>query len=268
MTDNTTQLKKSTRVVKWTLTAVTSFLFLVLLAFGTGRSIQWWSATRKYGLDVMAGTIYLSWRPPGWQIEDEKYPPHAGFATATIMGGINRQYWFSYTSIAGLRSVGIPVWVPMVLMGLPAGLLWYCDRAHAASVWRRFKQRATPRRKQRVTLGKSIIGIVVNAAFALIAGSVVWYWLSLPMLSPNSPRVRFLEVMMMLTMILFLLSPALGVFWTWITVRTLNRWRDESPLKRCDTCGYDLTGNTSGWCPECGAGVTDRSESGVESQSV
>lgn len=31
-------------------------------------------------------------------------------------------------------------------------------------------------------------------------------------------------------------------------------WRDRRPPPgRCQTCGYDLTGNISGRCPECGA---------------
>jgi hypothetical protein len=34
-------------------------------------------------------------------------------------------------------------------------------------------------------------------------------------------------------------------------------WRDRRyPRGHCQTCGYDLTGNTSGVCPECGELVT------------
>lgn len=33
----------------------------------------------------------------------------------------------------------------------------------------------------------------------------------------------------------------------------LERW--AIPAGHCTTCGYNLTGNTSGVCPECGSGV-------------
>ena len=35
-------------------------------------------------------------------------------------------------------------------------------------------------------------------------------------------------------------------------------YRDRRPSKgHCQQCGYDLTGNVSGKCPECGSTVTD-----------
>jgi hypothetical protein len=38
---------------------------------------------------------------------------------------------------------------------------------------------------------------------------------------------------------------------------TILWWRDRRrfPSVRCRRCGYDLTGNVSGICPECGTGV-------------
>jgi hypothetical protein len=40
----------------------------------------------------------------------------------------------------------------------------------------------------------------------------------------------------------------------WLT----RRWRTHHRRKHdlCLTCGYDLTANTSGVCPECGAAIT------------
>ncbi len=35
-------------------------------------------------------------------------------------------------------------------------------------------------------------------------------------------------------------------------------WRDHRrPKGHCQNCGYDLTGNVSGRCPECGTPVDD-----------
>ncbi|MCP4590956.1 MAG: hydrogenase maturation nickel metallochaperone HypA [bacterium] len=39
-------------------------------------------------------------------------------------------------------------------------------------------------------------------------------------------------------------------------------WRDRRwPPGRCQFCGYDLTANTSGVCPECGSAINE-SDSG------
>jgi hypothetical protein len=41
---------------------------------------------------------------------------------------------------------------------------------------------------------------------------------------------------------------AIPAVWLWIIGR-------RGPPGACRKCGYDMTGNTSGVCPECGAGV-------------
>ena len=47
-----------------------------------------------------------------------------------------------------------------------------------------------------------------------------------------------------------LLALALPVAFLW--------YRDRRPPKgRCQSCGYNLTGNTSGLCPECGTEIGD-----------
>jgi hypothetical protein len=45
--------------------------------------------------------------------------------------------------------------------------------------------------------------------------------------------------------------PALGAsIWSWLAYR---RRRDRDRPGHCNACGYDLKGNLSGVCPECGA---------------
>jgi hypothetical protein len=42
----------------------------------------------------------------------------------------------------------------------------------------------------------------------------------------------------------------LGLYWC--------RWRDRrDPVRRCAKCGYNLSGNVSGVCPECGTPVPE-----------
>jgi hypothetical protein len=52
-----------------------------------------------------------------------------------------------------------------------------------------------------------------------------------------------------------LLVAVLPVSWLAIRVRNSRRIRSD----HCPTCGYSLTGNTSGTCPECGTAVPQRS---------
>jgi|GEM_PF-4503794 len=44
------------------------------------------------------------------------------------------------------------------------------------------------------------------------------------------------------------------VFWRRY-LRTERSSEDGIESVSCETCGYDLTGNVSEWCPECGAEV-------------
>ncbi len=52
-----------------------------------------------------------------------------------------------------------------------------------------------------------------------------------------------------------LLSLVTGLIW----------WRVRGPAGRCRNCNYDLTGNTSGVCPECGTPVQEHEAAGNES---
>jgi len=48
------------------------------------------------------------------------------------------------------------------------------------------------------------------------------------------------------------LPPALLTTWSWFLVRPFMRKRKRRRYNLCLHCGYNLTGNTSGVCPECG----------------
>jgi len=41
----------------------------------------------------------------------------------------------------------------------------------------------------------------------------------------------------------------------WIVVRVRNHWWPVDLHAHCQKCGYDLTGNVSGTCPECGTRI-------------
>lgn len=64
--------------------------------------------------------------------------------------------------------------------------------------------------------------------------------------------------------IALLASPIAGLVWAFALVRARNRLLYAAGV-RCLACGYDLTGNVSGRCPECGA-FTDATIRGVDAE--
>jgi hypothetical protein len=56
---------------------------------------------------------------------------------------------------------------------------------------------------------------------------------------------------------LFVALAVCGLIGTWYLAegpaRQQRQWKAEG---RCTRCGYDLTGNVSGTCPECGTPIT------------
>ena len=63
-----------------------------------------------------------------------------------------------------------------------------------------------------------------------------------------------------------LLLKGFGVFWIWFAFgRAQIRLNSEII---CPTCNYDLTGNTSGTCPECGKTISDATHTGPDPSPV
>ena len=53
----------------------------------------------------------------------------------------------------------------------------------------------------------------------------------------------------------YLLSLAAALPWLWLWVRHLRRRRRRLAEGHCSSCAYDLTGNISGVCSECGTPI-------------
>jgi len=67
----------------------------------------------------------------------------------------------------------------------------------------------------------------------------------------DSPSVRRFAAFGAIGIILFGMVVAVPFFWRRWHDWKLRQWRRQHGL--CQSCGYDLTGNVSGVCPECGA---------------
>jgi len=51
----------------------------------------------------------------------------------------------------------------------------------------------------------------------------------------------------------------LAILVPWLFFVVVWRWKKRKPKGHCQSCGYDLTGNTTGVCPECNTAVRSNS---------
>ena len=96
-------------------------------------------------------------------------------------------------------------------------------------------------------IGDWIHGSVVTFVVACVCASVLG--LAATFL-PSHPDPK--ELPIVLAVVVWSLSITLG---TCTAVWNTRRHRRGRQKGRCRTCGYDLTGNTSGVCPECGQAI-------------
>lgn len=87
---------------------------------------------------------------------------------------------------------------------------------------------------------------VVVLVYALSGGGAVFTWLSA---DSSDPGLAFL----------FGVIAAAGL-WFFATIGSLfpRREKRAAVTGKCRVCGYDLSGNLSGICPECGRGTQPR----------
>ena len=71
-------------------------------------------------------------------------------------------------------------------------------------------------------------------------------------LNDNTGPISIYVGLWMELAVLLALAPALALVWSLLYVSWCNR---GLACWHCQTCGYDLTGNESGRCPECGTDI-------------
>jgi hypothetical protein len=98
--------------------------------------------------------------------------------------------------------------------------------------------------------------VVVPLAIAVwLSAAIAWRWYFDYIRSPAAyrPLVAWLDVGIPLVMVSFPLAAGLAGSYT--LAKHARFWRLPFTAGRCPGCGYDLTGNVSGTCPECGESV-------------
>lgn len=236
-------------VIRWVGTAL-CILILVAFLFSTRRAAIWKSASLRHDINLMLGTIGYAWRPEGWRAEDEHYPGTPGWTVAGYGTSPRLCWWVAIGASKASRWVCIPLWIPLLLVAMPTALLWYRDRRTVPAAIRRLTVWLTPERPKKVTFWLVAAFCVIHVAALFVA-----FWVFQHVYPffvdyrPGDPVSKTVEAALP---ILFWATPLWGIVWAWAYTRWANRLFSRQPGRHCAACGYDLTGNVSGRCPECG----------------
>lgn len=216
-------------------------------AVSTQRSISWTSSDVQHGASLLLGGFYWGWHPEGWRLEDQRYPPIPGWSVAHCTFRLDHlSWWITRGALPTWEWVTIPLWMPFVCLAVPTGVLWYRDRRAIAETVDRWRARLCPTQPRRVTVWLVVVCSMIHVAVVI------------PCMMLESAVSNFFmwttvwELELWIGPVLFWGTPVLGTLWAWLYARYVNTLFIRMRPDCCAKCGYDLTGNVSGRCPECG----------------
>lgn len=152
----------------------------------------------------------------------------------------------------------MPLWLPFLILAIPTGLLWYWDRRSVRETIERLEDWVRPKWRRKITFWLVAACSVIHAVVVVVGVMTfgLMYDFFFPVLTPSARRaIGALEVWGVPC--LLWATPLWGIGWAWLLVRLRNWLLFRWPSHYCFDCGYDLTGNLSGRCPECGKEIGD-----------
>lgn len=152
----------------------------------------------------------------------------------------------------------IPVWIPWLLFGLPAFLLWRREfwrrRWHDKRYYKVVRERTGKMVARMIAIpayGAALVATIAISEFVVRTVDEALYPKDLMEVLRQSLRVSETALLSFLLFFWFFIS--------FLVTRVIYRWArwktcyDDVP--RCVQCYYELTGNTTGRCPECGTEI-------------
>jgi hypothetical protein len=201
---------------------------------------------------VSSGSFSFGWRSEGYDPEFDRYRGNAGLVISDYAGGYAAPQW--RPKRIGIPkwwdSVQIPLWIPLFFLAVPSVWLWRRDRYKTRAALDRIGRKLCPAVPVRITFRLIAVCFAIHFAFVFMLGTL---------LRRYGETDYLLMVVVEGIRILTIAMPVLAPLWAWLIVRYRNRLlRKFGSQTNCAGCGYDLTGNISGRCPECGQAVGGR----------
>ncbi len=186
---------------------------------------MWRAVWRGEDYGVMMGSVGMGggWWPLGWHTN--RILNFTWFPSVFVL----TPYW----------RADIPLWLPLHLVGIATALLWMFDRPRRYVGGCKYCGFNVPGRLARGRCG--VCGRILDGSWLLVglALSTIAY-VYLPMADLLSAFVLLWSTVF----ILLVLLPAALLIWRRVWPRVVPGF--------CHFCGYNLRGNVSGVCPECG----------------
>jgi hypothetical protein len=232
-------LKRSGIVSSLGLMAIWALSTQIDCTYGSDNRKPGWTINLRFGelsLAVQNPNYPMAWRaqePSGWKIQR-----------------LNNPYWMTQRQRLGLSAPErrycskpethyfLPLWLPFMIVASPTIALIVLDRRRKAA-------NILIRREQR--LGKvPSVALGIGTFLAFVFGSqFVCDLINRTFFPEGHEPMIYMEIMVFLVILAAYLCGRI--------VYSRSRWRLTmiSP-EQCHSCNYNLTGNTSGICPECG----------------
>lgn len=222
---------------------------LAMFAYSSRRSIIWINSSDSMSISLKLGTINLvvlrhvpvpptrKLMSPGWH--------------CALIGGDPPIVWWprTFDSEYGGETV-VPLWILLSTVTPPTAWLWYRDRRRIRDHLGKIARRVAPTKKVRLSwrmyaffLLLHVVALYVAENIVVAIGNHLDLW---------TIRGYFAKCTDAMSAMMFQGSPLLAFVWATLYVAVRNRLRKRFYPLTCHTCGYTLTGNVSGRCPECG----------------
>ncbi len=247
---------------RWT-GLIMSTLILIGFLYSTRRAVLWFNNDASIEICLMAGAVWYGHRPVGYDFNNDQYGrPEPGWSVSSFDNWAPL-YWLPKEEISkAWEGRAFPLWIPFVLLSTPTSILWYRDRRAVAKSIKRFWSWFCPPHLVKVNwvLVGCMCFIHIILCMILLKISVILlneYDSILTMgYAPNSLRMKlqyaYENMLVLIAPSLLLGTPLFGYLWARMYVRLKNRVFVKHQTYLCQNCGYNLTGNVTGICSECG----------------
>lgn len=235
---------------RWLLTGLLLLGTVAVIASLIDR-LAWGSDSLGVHIRLDSGCIILLQRPPGWRpTTSQGVPWFQGDPGDVEPEAIIAPPSWRFGSSALLRTWRIrwiPLWPFLLVNTLLVVLLWCTDRRTVQAEFRALRSRLIPETPQPLR-AKAVI------VFGCLHLGVVAGLLAILGRRDDTSGAPSNDVLTAAESILVLFgwsTLAWALVWAWLFTRLRNALaRPRAP--QCAECGYNLTGNVSGRCPECG----------------